>query len=677
MAFADDCTGMVQDVHDAETFLQLVQDYATAAGLRLNAKKTCIMPFTRKVSLGKLNRIRTSTDYQVLGPTDRHSPVKLLGILQGASITPVERLSAVLVKMRERCAIWKYRARTLRGKVVLLQNIILPLLWYTTSVTHVPPQVLKKVDIIVRNFVHSQDTSSDTACRGKFSKEWIFTGISKGGLGLTPIKIFIQATHLKCLRDGIAAANEAGQAPRFTGISKGGLGLLPALEIFSDALGSLGYGFDILYADMKSTQWSGIPEYWRSTLRLWADLQTSHGTTNWRDFTQFMPLWFNTHFTFGKGKLPLSMVSKETNSALKALGFVRLHDFVEQFGDFATAELLSTLLDEEDFSRPASRTRLIKDTIARFGLIVPQEGPHYGPVRSTLVESACHGWSFGDWDVIYMANRHFVRLLLEARSHQALPLLPLDRLHLASFTPTDDTWCREIAWDQHVLPVCADLKFRLQHNTLGFRYKFAWRTEVDTSTDCVHGCEAIEDAQHLFWLCPIACFQWDIYLAPFADLTHEDLGWRHVMFPGAFQLRTSIVERFGDFAIRATFNIVRCCVLRALWLHRNKRLYNPAVSTSSQFVKHHAAAYIQLHLRQYRRQAWKDGLKKSVKWVDHIGMVLGMVVKTMSDPSTIPTSLPSYSTATESTVSTVSSASPIATETLPDLFRTLDLNRRA
>ncbi|KAK1928964.1 hypothetical protein P3T76_015604 [Phytophthora citrophthora] len=492
--------------------------------------------------------------------------------------------------------------------------------------------------------------------------------ISKGGLGLTPIKIFIQATHLKCLRDGIAAANEAGQAPRW---------LLPALEIFSDALGSLGYGFDILYADMKSTQWSGIPEYWRSTLRLWADLQTSHGTTNWRDFTQFMPLWFNTHFTFGKGKLPLSMVSKETNSALKALGFVRLHDFVEQFGDFATAELLSTLLDEEDFSRPASRTRLIKDTIARFGLIVPQEGPHYGPVRSTLVESACHGWSFGDWDVIYMANRHFVRLLLEARSHQALPLLPLDRLHLASFTPTDDTWCREIAWDQHVLPVCADLKFRLQHNTLGFRYKFAWRTEVDTSTDCVHGCEAIEDAQHLFWLCPIACFQWDIYLAPFADLTHEDLGWRHVMFPGAFQLRTSIVERFGDFAIRATFNIVRCCVLRALWLHRNKRLYNPAVSTSSQFVKHHAAAYIQLHLRQYRRQAWKDGLKKSVKWVDHIGMVLGMVVKTMSDPSTIPTSLPSYSTATESTVSTVSSASPIATETLPDLFRTLDLNRRA
>ncbi|KAE8954182.1 hypothetical protein PR003_g33661, partial [Phytophthora rubi] len=160
MAFADDCTGLLKDVCDAKEFLRLVQEYATAAGLRLNVKKTCIMPFTHHVSRAKLDELRAATDLHVLGISDT---AKLLGVLQGASVTDQQRLSAVVAKIRARCAIWKYRARTLRGKVVLLQSIILPLLWYTASVICVPSTVLKTVDIIIRNFVHSKDTDQDSA----------------------------------------------------------------------------------------------------------------------------------------------------------------------------------------------------------------------------------------------------------------------------------------------------------------------------------------------------------------------------------------------------------------------------------------------------------------------------------------------------------------------------------
>ncbi|KAI9916877.1 hypothetical protein PsorP6_017828 [Peronosclerospora sorghi] len=239
---SDDCTGMLTDVNDAQGSLELVEEYAKAAGLVLNMRKTSIMPFTHHVSQDKLSRLRSSTPLHVL---DIGDSTKLLGVLQGATTTATERLNAAIAKMRVRCSIWKYRARTLRGKVVLLQSIILPLFWYTACVTALSPPILKVLDAIIRNFVHGHDITGPTAASGKFDKGWIYTPVHDGGPGLTPPKKFIQAMHLKCLRDGMVSTNTMCRAPRW---------ILPALELFSTALGSLGEGFDILYANMRGTR---------------------------------------------------------------------------------------------------------------------------------------------------------------------------------------------------------------------------------------------------------------------------------------------------------------------------------------------------------------------------------------------------------------------------------------
>jgi exonuclease III len=640
LAFADDCTGLLSKVEYAKEFLDLVQDYAKAAGLRLNVKKTCIMPFTKDVNRLQLARLREGTDLKVLGPYDT---VVLLGILQGATVTAQQRLSAVITKLRARCAIWKYRARTLRGKVVLLQSIILPLLWYTASVTCVPASVLKTVDIIIRNFVHSKDTDSEVAVAGKFDKDWIYATISAGGLGLTPAKTFIQAMHLKCLRDGIAATCATNMVPRW---------MSPAVELFSAALGSLGHGFDILYANMKGLKWSCLPDFWSTTLRLWADLHLSHGSTDWKAFAQVMPFWYNFHFAFGKTKLPLADVSKATIGTLKALGFNRLQDFVDRYGDFATEDLLLELLHVEDFERPASRTLLISATLARFNLISPPDGPSFGPLRPIQVESATHGWSLDGHLIIDMTNRDFVKLLLKARKNQGVPTLQLKQLGLVDFDPPEDLWRRELNWDRHVLPVCADLKFRLQHNALGFRYKFGWHTEVITSCDCIHGCDTIENAEHLFWSCLVARYQWDFFLPPFEGLIVGDFAWQGIAFPGAIRLRPSAIRRYGEYAFQVTFSIVRCCVLRALWLHRNKRLYNPGVSTSSPFVQHHALAYIRLHLRKFRTTSIKQGFKQRALLVDQVCRAFGLVVTAAASTTTATTSATSTTSTLAPTLST-------------------------
>ncbi|CAI5717091.1 unnamed protein product [Peronospora destructor] len=248
MALADDCTGLLKPIDDAPGFLRLVNDYSSAVGLRLNVSKTSAMSFSHQISRSKLADLRAISPFKILGVTDT---VKLLDILQSATITPDTRFRHIILQFRTRCDLWKFWARTLRGKVGLLQSIILPLLWYTASVTNFTASMLKAVGVIIRNFVNGKDTASESASPGKFDNDWIYTSINHGGLGLTPVKKFIQAMHLKSLCDAISATCTHCAAPRW---------MTPALSLFSIALSSQGTGFDVLYAVVKGT-WIHLPDF--------------------------------------------------------------------------------------------------------------------------------------------------------------------------------------------------------------------------------------------------------------------------------------------------------------------------------------------------------------------------------------------------------------------------------
>ena len=117
--------------------------------------------------------------------------VKLLGIIQGATITADARFCHILLKLRSRCAIWKYRACPLRGKVMLLQSIILPLLCYTASVTCFTASMLKIGDVIIRNYIGGVNRDRDSASPGRFFKDWMYSSVGKDELVLTPVKAFI------------------------------------------------------------------------------------------------------------------------------------------------------------------------------------------------------------------------------------------------------------------------------------------------------------------------------------------------------------------------------------------------------------------------------------------------------------------------------------------------------
>ncbi|TDH72013.1 uncharacterized protein CCR75_000120 [Bremia lactucae] len=136
ISFADDCTGLLHDLRHTKVFLDLVSDFCQASGMRLNTAKTVVLPFRPWSSITQPLKL----DLQQLGVEVLESDgrVKLMGIYYGPSLSNADRLQHLLADMQTRCSLWDYRARTLRGRVVILQQIILPVLWFSASVCHVP-----------------------------------------------------------------------------------------------------------------------------------------------------------------------------------------------------------------------------------------------------------------------------------------------------------------------------------------------------------------------------------------------------------------------------------------------------------------------------------------------------------------------------------------------------------
>lgn len=625
LAFADDCTGLLHDLRDAPTFLDAVTTYARAAGMRLNKKKTTIMPFTTSISRTTVDALHTLGVKIVTGA----ETVKLLGVLQGATITSEQRFVPVLEQMRRRCVLWRYRARTLLGRSVILQSVILPLTWYTASVTIVPKSVLAAIDVIIRNFINNC-SPSDTAAAGKMSMKWTHVDKVDGGLGLVVPSIFTHATHLTCLRDAVHHTAQHHRAPRW---------FEPALHSFDKSLNGLGRGFDIMYADIprtrtRTSQWAALHEFWFETLLTWRRLQDNAGVPHLAAMAQVAPIWNNFWLVFGATKRPMFKLSRHNVSLITA-SYTRLQDFVDRHSNLPTHDIINTILTAyDDFERPASKTRFVNETMARLGVITSPL-PLQGPTFPTHVEAAHHPWHLRLRDnfskpFVLMSSTDFVHALGPATE---IPSLPLEQLKATAVRQPRDLWRTNYKGNKHLLPVFADLKYRLQHNALGLRYKFKWRTQVDLPSTCVHGCVDDEDARHLFWTCSIAQHQWRWFTQPIRHLLQRRLTWEDALFGNSVVLTSDASKRYGNSNFNIVFNIIRGCVLRTTWLHRNDKMYNPSVRSSATFVQHHTSSYVRLHLAAITKYANDTN---NTKLSDLVRSTLG-VLDTRTEEDFVPT----------------------------------------
>ena len=120
---------------------------------------------------------------------------KLLGIYYGPQLSNTDRLQHLLADMQTRCSLWDHRARTLRGQVLILRQIILPILWFLDSVCHVPATGSQdQVNTLISRFLCKSMSMM------ALSKDWWFLPQNLGGLGLPSVKDMIHSlqVHMLC-----------------------------------------------------------------------------------------------------------------------------------------------------------------------------------------------------------------------------------------------------------------------------------------------------------------------------------------------------------------------------------------------------------------------------------------------------------------------------------------------
>ncbi|RHY86991.1 hypothetical protein DYB35_010640 [Aphanomyces astaci] len=168
----------------------------------------------------------------------------------------------------------------------------------------------------------------------------------------------------------------------------------------------------------------------------------------------------------------------------------------------------------------------------------------------------------------------------------------------------------ELSLDRHLLPIFGDIKFRLQHNALGFLYKFAWR---HGSTNCVHGCDTPETAIHLFWDCPHAERIWKRYLTPL-EFIFGRLGWQDILFTDSIRLKEEFKKQPQDgFFVLLQF--VRAICFRQLWLQRNLLLYNEAFPDTLA-LDAEIQAYMWLHIQAHFKRIDGQDKRKYKRFYD-------------------------------------------------------------
>lgn len=565
VSFADDVTGLVNNLSHAPEFLDRVQEFCAATGMRLNVDKTVIFPF-RPWTSSEINLQGRLRDLGVrILKNEEHTT--LLGLAVGPAVTPQLQLSQLLVRVQKLCVSWRWRARTLRGRVLILKTMVLSTLWHFLGTVAVSKKDLLKFNPLMRNFINCTPSSSvtDPSSRGQFPSAWHPVDAFSGGLELPSIATSVELLQVNLIRQLIRQSRQDYSTPPKW--------FIPAQAAIDLAFGNQGSGLDFLYIHLsqlaQTSRWQAIPDYWKAAIATWSTkiiikLQCANPVLTKLTW----PLWNNGFLRFTEDKRTLAVLHRKACNFLSHHGVMRISTFLSVFGSLPDEDTLRISLASSSIKPGRSMTSVVQKLAPRLSLPAHYQDFLIFPLPPEGMISALHVWTFDGIDIATVSNRVIKHLLVDRDP----PPLPLLQLSVPDVDIGASHWALELVLRRDVLPVYSDFVFRLQHNGLGFRYKYRWHTG---EVNCVYGCATPETPYHLLWDCYRAKRLWLLFLPPFSRLFQSMIDWPQVLFLHQLRVPAHNQATFGSFTPVRLFNVVRSVILRTLWLNRNKAIFDP------------------------------------------------------------------------------------------------------
>lgn len=184
--YADDATFFVKDPSSLTNLLHLLDVFAGFSGLRVNNSKSHIL------LLG--NHLHPPTQIQGIQIVNE---VTILGITVANNITEdiqyQRNFQHKLARIRNICNTWWNRNLSIKGKVILINSLLISILQYPCTCTATPTRVYMEFKTIVTDFLWNNG-------RSKISYNLLIQDIEEGGLRLADLETRVKTIHINWVK---------------------------------------------------------------------------------------------------------------------------------------------------------------------------------------------------------------------------------------------------------------------------------------------------------------------------------------------------------------------------------------------------------------------------------------------------------------------------------------------
>ena len=289
---ADDTSIFLNSPEHIPYLLKILTKFALCSGLKTNVEKTKV----HNIGHGDINK------HQLSGMNLENGPIKLLGIsLTNNEKENIEQNFLPKLKLMQNLLnLWSQRNLSLKGKITVINSLIVSLFVYQLTIIETPTKILDQIDDAIFKFLWGNK-------KPKIAKAVIQKQIKDGGLKMPNIYLKAKSWKTMWMKRAILQPENSW------------------VKVLDETLGTILFkDFIKCNADTKTESFGKLPAFYQGILVDWYNIASDKIVTN--SEIQNQVIWNNRLITIDKRTIFwINWYSK---------GVVHIRDILDANGEF-------------------------------------------------------------------------------------------------------------------------------------------------------------------------------------------------------------------------------------------------------------------------------------------------------------------------------------------------------
>lgn len=339
--YADDTTIVVKNEQSVKHVMEKVEWYCQGSGAKINEEKTVYMRF------GKVPDLTGCCSFTQV------QEIRILGVVLGKNEKSIrDTMWEELVEgMERRLIFWKNRFLNLKGKILVVNVLMLSKMWYVLYVNSMPLWVRQRLKTCILEFLWEKKPP-------RIAYNTLIGLAEEGGMGLVDLEQKMKSMRIKVVKKYLEEEN------------KGDWKII--MEFYLNKCGNLNLGDNILWMKLKKWMIEGIPDFYKEVLSAWGLFLTNvnfkpHGRENILN----QPLFLNKNIVIQEKEIYFKKWVE--------VGILKIRDILYEFKEgFVPMQVIVDALEEakEEYNVNTIKKQYeeVKNAIPKDWLKVIQSG---------------------------------------------------------------------------------------------------------------------------------------------------------------------------------------------------------------------------------------------------------------------------------------------------------------